>query len=47
VAALVEERFGVRLGVTAVGRLLAELEITLTNDNCFCRSTTTRTAGRP
>jgi transposase len=28
VAALVEERFGVRLGVTAVGRLLAELDIT-------------------
>jgi len=28
VAALIEERFGVRLGVTAVGRLLAELDIT-------------------
>jgi Winged helix-turn helix len=28
VAALIEEKFGVRLGVTAVGRLLAELDIT-------------------
>ena len=28
VAALVEEKFGVQLGVTAVGRLLAELDIT-------------------
>ena len=28
VAALIEERFGVQLGVTAVGRLLAELDIT-------------------
>jgi transposase len=28
VAALIEERFGVRLGVTAIGRLLAELDIT-------------------
>jgi len=28
VAALIEQRFGVRLGVTAVGRLLAELDIT-------------------
>jgi transposase len=28
VAALIEEKFGVRLGVTAVGRLLAQLDIT-------------------
>ncbi len=28
VAALIEQKFGVRLGVTAVGRLLAELDIT-------------------
>jgi transposase len=28
VAALIEQRFGVRMGVTAVGRLLAELDIT-------------------
>jgi len=28
VAALIERRFGVRLGVTAVGRLLAELDVT-------------------
>jgi len=28
VAALIEQRFGVRLGVTAVGRLLAQLDIT-------------------
>jgi transposase len=28
VAALIEERFGVRLGVTAIGRLLAALDIT-------------------
>lgn len=28
VAALIEERFGIKLGLTAVGRLLAELEIT-------------------
>jgi hypothetical protein len=28
VAALIEQKFGVRIGVTAVGRLLAELDIT-------------------
>src|SRR5205807_1919888 len=28
VAALIEQRFGIKLGVTAVGRLLAELDIT-------------------
>jgi len=28
VAALIAQKFGVRLGVTAVGRLLAELDIT-------------------
>ena len=31
VAALIEQKFGVRIGVTAVGRLLAELDITPQN----------------
>ena len=31
VAALITQKFGIRLGVTAVGRLLAELDIRITD----------------